>query len=140
MASVRFVPPPFNQQMLCNLVIEQYQSHASCKDVIATLVSEYVKLWRLVLSFPNNRVVATGCILAVQQVHQSSDRNAYFYDCMQYFNRYVSRRDFAWFGNRDIRGTLDTMSVYSQLYGIPPEPWNEMRSVYELKRGHLRRV
>jgi hypothetical protein len=135
---VRYAPPPIDQRSLSNLVIEKYQSHQSCRDLIETLVAEYVKLWRLVLSYPEHRIVAPGCISAVQRVHQAADRRTYFAQSMDYFGRYVPPRDIAWQGPMDIRGSIDTVRAYHDLHReFPPMEWSDILAVYGARRNSL---
>lgn len=137
----RFMPSMLNQSWLKAIVLEQYPSHQQCKEWIDLLVVEYIKLWRLVLSYPEKRVVAPGCIVAVQQVHQFADREAYFQNCMQYFNRYIPSEDFAWQGYRDTRGVIDTLNAYADLYhDSPPLPWIDITQTAEIRKSVLRIV
>ena len=138
MLKVKYAPPPIDQRFLSRLVLEAYPSHQSCANLIDILVSEYVKLWRLVLNYPKHRVVAPGCLCAVQKVHQSADRLSYFVDSMSYFGRYVSIKDLAWFGPMDIKGTVDTVHAYHDLHKeFPPEPWADMNAIYGQRRNSL---
>jgi hypothetical protein len=118
------------------LVVETYPNHHLDDGLITDLVAEYVKLWRLVLNYPTNRVVATGCICAVQRVHQSADRRSYFAQCMSYFGRYVPAKDIAWQGPMDIRGTIDTVHAYHDLHReFPPPQWGDILAVYGQRRN-----
>lgn len=141
MVDIRYAPPPIDQSYLCRLVLEQYPSHRSRSDLIAVLVSEYVKLWRLVLNYPGRRIVATPCIIAVQKVHRYTDRTSYFIDSMRYFGKFISEGDLAWRGSKDIKGVLETIHAYLDLQGeLPPDPWAEMSSIYGMRRSTLKLI
>lgn len=138
---IRYAPPPLNRQTLTQTVLSHYPSHRKCSEWIALLVTEYCKLWHLALSYPERRVVAPGCILAVQKVHQHLDRDIYFAESVSYFGRLIALRELSWGGDSDIKGAIETVRSYSELYHEDPaEPWNEMTKRYQLKRSKLRLV
>jgi hypothetical protein len=62
-------------------------------------------------------------------------REYYFHDCIAYFSRYVGRREWAWHGYSDVRGTLDTLGSYTEFFSDPPcEPWKDMTNAHALKK------
>ncbi len=130
-------PPQLNENELRSRLLEWYPGHNGSRILLANLVEEYVRLWRLVLSYPHRRVVAPGPILAVQRAH-SYNREGYFSDCMAYFNRFMPPKVFAWGGVHDYTGVHDTVSVYKDLFEKnPPEAWADMTDIYGIKRSHL---
>jgi hypothetical protein len=107
--------------------------------LIVKLTEEYLRLWRLVLSYPEKRIVAPGPIIAVQEVHRTH-REMYFHDCMEYFRRFMCK-EFVWEGRLDVRGTIDTVVSYKDLYHeSPPEQWHDLTKQYDLGRPILRLV
>jgi len=141
MARARYYPPAIHELWLKESLLRRYPSHKTCKEWIDVLYSEYVKLWRLVLSFPEKRVVAPGCIMAVAHVHQDADRQRYFRDCIDYFQRFVAPHELAWRGDNDIKGTVQTIAAYQDLFKEDPAlPWRDMTERYMLRRSVLRIV
>ena len=141
MARVRYRPPAIDELWLKEALLMRYPSHKTCKEWIDVLSSEYLKLWRLVLSFPEKRVVAPGCIMAVAHVHQDADRQGYFRDSMEYFQRFVSPLELAWRGDKDINGTVETISAYQELFQVDlAPPWRDMTKHDSLRRSVLRIV
>ena len=138
----RYFPPQIDQTWLNQSMLQRYPGHKTTKSsraLIEKLTQEYIKLWRLYLSFPERRVVAPGPILAVHRVHYD-DRQRYFDDCMDYFNRYVAE-EFFWQGRADVSGTIDTVRSYKDLYDEdPPDPWSDIVAEYNIGRSSLRLV
>ncbi len=136
----RFSPPPINVAGLKSSVLAQYPSHRGSLHLIDSLISEYIKFWRLILSYRDKRIVATGPILAVQQVHQQG-RQEYFADSMNYFNRYVPVSEMAWRGSTDVQGAVETVSSYTELFSeSPPPPWADINALFSFKKTALRIV
>jgi hypothetical protein len=136
----RYYPPAINVAGLKSSVLAQYPSHRGSLHLIDSLISEYIKFWRLILSYRDKRIVATGPILAVQQVHQQH-REEYFADCMHYFNRYVPAKEMAWGGSIDVRGAVQTVASYNELFQEPPPlPWADITALFSFKRTALRIV
>jgi hypothetical protein len=135
----RYFPPEISKDWLDVQMLRSYPAHKSSqvgRELLERLTEEYLKFWRLVLSFPDKRVVATAPILAVQRVHQSN-RKEYFDDCMAYFNRFLST-EFCWKGRSDVTGTVDTVSAYRELYRAqPPEQWRDIVNEYNLGKPKL---
>ena len=138
----RYFPPRIDTTWLNEATFCRYPSHRSTdhsRAMIIKLTQEYIKFWRLVLSFPERRIVAPGPILAVQRVH-FDDRKRYFDDCMEYFNRYLAE-ELYWHGRGDVIGTLETVVSYQTLFKEdPPEPWFDIVAEYNLGRSSLRLV
>ena len=136
---IQYYPPNISRDWLITEVIHRYPNHQKSRNLIAMLVDEYLRLWRLSLSFSERRIVAPGPIIAVQQVHRTH-REEYLHDCMEYFRRFMGQ-ELIWGGRLDVRGTVDTVTSYSDLYNeSPPGPWNDMTEVYNLGRPTLRLV
>lgn len=135
----RYLPPAINRDWLCDELLRQYEGHRESLELLAALVDEYFRLWRLFRMYPERRVVATGPIMAVQRVHYN-DRERYFYDCMEYFNRFLNS-EFVWKGRSDVHGTIQTVVSYKELYEVPPPaPWQDITKEFELGRSHLQLV
>lgn len=136
---IRYALPNISHSWLTGAVLDQYPSHnvpGQPVALIETLVLEYLKLWHLIIHYPEKRVVAPGPILAVQRVHWTH-RKQYFDDCMGYFNRYLYR-EMMWGGRTDVQGTLDIVRSYQDLYENPlPEAWSDIVYEYNLGRSHL---
>ena len=63
---VRYFPPQIDQTWLNHALFDRYPGHkttATSRALVEKLSEEYIKLWRLYLSFPERRVVAPGPIL-----------------------------------------------------------------------------
>ncbi len=134
----RYAPPPINHALLCEKMLFMYPSHKNTPELIKLLVAEYLKLWQLTLGFDDKRIVTTGCILAVQVAHQELLRGRYFFDCVAYFNRFVTAHEWAWHGHTDVRGTLDTLKAYVEFFNDEPnEPWKEMAEAHSLKKANF---
>ena len=126
--------------VLKNKLLILYPNHRCSHNLLADLVEEYKRFWRLVLSYPHRRVVAPGPVMAVQRVHQI-DEDRYYDDCMTYFNRFMSRKDLAWQGKTDHLGTHDTIMVYQDLFKAdPPRAWADMTHIIALKKSRYRVV
>jgi hypothetical protein len=126
-----------NQQMF-----SRYPGHkTTCESrtLIEKLTQEYMKFWRLILSFPEKRIVAPAVILTIQRVHYD-DRQRYFDDCMGYFNKFLAK-ELRWRGRPDVIGTVDTVRSYRALYQEkPPEQWRDIVAEYDLGRPSLHLV
>ncbi len=134
-----YAPPPISPYWLTEELLKQYPSHAQSKAWLEELAREYLKFWRLVLCYPDKRVVAPGPIVAVQRVH-FQHREAYLGDCLSYFNRFLLR-EMIWRGRTDIVGAIDTVRAYKDLYHeLPPSPWHDVTSIYNLRIPALRVV
>ena len=130
--NVRYFPPAISPVWLTQELLKHYPNYKLSNFSLEDLAKEYIKFWRLVLSYPEKRVVAPGPIIAVQQVH-FAHHEAYFDDCMTYFNRFVLR-ELVWHGQRDIRGAVDTVRAYRDLYHeLPPPVWQNITAIYNLK-------
>jgi hypothetical protein len=137
----RYAPPAINQDLLCSSLVSVYPSHTTTRNLMQLLVFEYMKLWRMKLGYPEKRIVASPCIVAVQCVHQTADREMYFSDCMAYFRRYIPFQEWGWTGIGDIRGTLDTLHAYNDLFQEPlSDPWKEIENAHALKKNSFRLV
>jgi hypothetical protein len=138
----RYFPPQINTGWLNEEMFRRYPGHSvtpSSRTLIEKLTQEYIKFWRLVLSFSDRRVVAPAPILAVQRVHYH-DRRRYYDDCMDYFNRFMDE-ELRWRGRADVMGTIHTVTAYKTLYGEePPDPWNDIVAEYNLGRPSLHLV
>tara|TARA_B100000745_G_scaffold297064_1_gene243399 strand:- start:43 stop:474 length:432 start_codon:yes stop_codon:yes gene_type:complete len=137
--AIRYALPAISHAWLTTEVLAAYPAHDEPGEptaLVETLVLEYLKLWHLVIHYPERRVVAPGPIAAIQRVHWKH-RKRYFDDCMEYFNRYLFK-EMVWGGRLDISGTLDTVRTYRDLYqnDLPP-PWGDIAHEYELGRSHL---
>lgn len=141
-SDTRYFPPTIDEGWLNNRMFERYPAHKTSPlghDLIERLTQEYLKFWRLIVSFPDRRVVAPATILAVQSVHYA-DRERYFTDCMDYFRRFRAK-DLCWLGRTDFLGTIDTVRAYNLLYKEdPPEQWHDLMTEYNLGRPALRLV
>lgn len=136
-----YAPPNLNKERLEVELLTQYPSHKGNERLLCELVEEYVRLWRLVLSYPERRVVAPGPIMAVQQIHWYYSREQYFKDCMDYFNKFIPPILLAWKGVTDHLGVHDTVTVYHDLYKAdPPRAWADMTSLYAIRKNNLRLV
>lgn len=139
---IRYGLPSVSHAWLTGAVLTRYPSHnhpGQATALIETLVMEYLKLWHLIIHYPEKRIVAPGPIIAVQRVHWEH-RKQYFDDCMGYFNQYLFR-EMIWGGRQDIHGTLDTVRSYYDLYENKlPEAWNDIAHEYNLGRSHLRLI
>ena len=134
-----YAPPRLDRQRLTGMLLDHYLGHKDSRNLIEALVEEYVRFWRMFLSYPTRRVVAPGPILAVQRIH-FWDRERYFNDCMDYFNRFL-HEEFTWRGQSDFVGTHDTVMAYQDLYNTdPPGPWNDLTKTYYIKRSGFRVV
>lgn len=130
-------PPSLNEAELKNRLLKWYPSHTGSKNLLDDLVEEYERFWRLVLSYPHRRVVAPGPIMAVQRAH-FSNRQSYFQDCMDYFNKFMPPKVLAWGGTADYSGIHDTVTVYRDLYNTnPPDAWADMTNIYGIRRNGL---
>ena len=138
MSRIQYAPPPLNRDELCERMSQRYPHHVvRGEDLIRLLVDAYIDLWHLKRQFDDRRVVATGCILAVQEVH-SVERVRYLHSCVEYFGRFVHSRELAWGGVPDVRGAHDTVMVYKERFKrLPPEPWNELVHAHDLKKPAL---
>lgn len=135
----RYYPPSIGLDWLVSEILRQYPSHKNTPAVIVTLTQEYIKLWRLVLTYPEKRIVAPGPLIAVQRVHWGH-REKYFADCMDYFKKYLFK-ELIWKGRLDVAGTVQTVRAYHDLFAeYPPEPWVDMNNEYNLGRAHLKLV
>ena len=138
-------PPTYGSPVLQDHVLKAtllawYPKHDKSVKLLEDLIEEYKRFWRLVLSYPHRRVVAPGPVMDVQRAHQSNQRR-YFDDCMNYFNEFKRRRDFAWKGRTDYVGIHDTITVYQDLFQTnPPGIWNDMSEIYGLKKGIFRLI
>jgi len=129
----RYYPPEISHDWLTEETLRLYPSHRTCRSYIENAVAEYIKFWRLIVSYPDMRIVAPCTILAVHRVHWLH-REIYFADCMQYFNRYLFE-EMAWGGRSDITGTMETARSYIDLYDEQPsDPWHDL--MYEYNLGH----
>ncbi len=136
---IHYAPPPISPQWLADAVLHAYPAHRASGRLIEELVHEYLRLWRLIVHYPDKRVVAPGPIIAVQRVHWTH-RRRYFEDCMAYFNRYIFK-ECVWGGHQDVAGTLDTVRSYHEFYDTDlPPAWKDMQDAYNLGRAHLRLV
>ncbi len=133
-----FGPPLLREKAIQARLLEWYPSHAGSVSLLADLVEEYKRFWRLVLNYPHRKVVAPGPIMAVQRAHQS-DAERYFDDCMNYFNKFMPRDALAWQGTSDLRGTIDTIMVYRDLFTTDPgAAWIDMFQLVPINRGTVR--
>ena len=129
---IRYHPPVLQETLLIDKVLEKYPAHKKQPELIQLLVHEYKKLWWLVLSYSGWRIVAPGCILAVQHAHQELGRRQYFEDSVSYFERYVPHQELAWAGYTDVRGTLDTLHAYSEMFRETPNiPWTDIVTAHK---------
>ena len=134
-------PPALDREFLFSKMIENYKSHQHCGHLIENLITEYMNLWHLALQYPRSRIVAPGCILAVGVVHHK-EVDRYYRDVVQYFNKPVEPTKFAWKGLIDIQGVLDTVNSYTEYFNCvtPPEPWNDLVSVYSLRKSNRPKI
>ena len=130
-----YAPPILQDVKLKKELLLWYPSHSDTQSLLADLVEEYKRFWRLILSYPHRRVVAPGPVMAVQRVHQAIDEDRYFDDCMNYFERFMPRNELAWGGLSDHMGTHDTVMVYEDLFRTePPRAWADMARIVGPKR------
>jgi len=138
----RYFPPLIDEHWLNQQMFRRYPGHRTThasRALIEKLTQEYVKFWRLIISFPEKRIVAPATILTVQRVHHD-DKQRYFDDCMDYFNKFLSK-EFRWGGRPDVIGTVDTFRSYRALYQEkPPEQWHDIVAEYDLGRTSLHLV
>jgi hypothetical protein len=60
---------------------------------------------------------------------------------MAYFRRYISFQEWVWKGVGDIRGTLDTLHAYNELFQEPlTDPWKEIENAHALKKKRFQLV
>ena len=131
-------PPLLREDVLKDRLIDWYPSHTGSVRFLTDLIEEYKRFWRLILNYPQRRVVAPGPVMAVQRVHQF-DNKMYFDDCMQYFTRFMRPDTLAWHGVTDHTGTFDTIMTYQHMFKTePPVAWVDMAKTFELKRGSVR--
>lgn len=131
--------PLLDEQGLKNALVDAYPSHKNIRNSFNDLVTEYMKLWRLIRSFPDRRIVGTGPIIAVWRIHTDM-REQYRKDCIDYFGDFLWWKDAAWGGKTDICGTVDTCRIYEGTYDkLPPAPWHDMVRLYK-KQGRLNLV
>lgn len=136
MARIHYSPPSISLSWLTEEMSAHYPSHKQSKTLLEDLSKEYLKFWRLVLSFPERRVVAPGPITAVQRVHWSN-HEAYYIDSQTYFNRFLLL-ELVWHGRLDVRGALDTVYAYKELYHeSPPPAWQDITHIYNLRIAKL---
>ena len=127
-----YAPPPLDQYFLFERLITTYPGHRGDADrLISRLIEDYINFWRLLMNFPDARVVGTGPIIAVWKVH-AADRDQFRTDCMNYFRRFIYWKDVAWKGETDLRGTIDTCRAFERQFNddFPPS-WVDMVRVYQ---------
>jgi hypothetical protein len=135
----RYYPPAIRLNWLVAEILAQYPAHKDSPDLIISLAQEYLKFWRLVLTYPEMRIVAPSPLIAVQRIHWKH-RDQYFNDCMDYFRKYLFK-ELVWRGRLDVVGTFQTVRSYYDLYDTyPPEAWVDMNNEYNLGRSHLRLI
>ena len=133
-----FGPPMLGDDWLKTKLLMWYPSHKTRSILIEQLVEEYKRFWRLILNFPQRRVVAPGPVMAVQRVHQS-DAPRYFNDCMTYFNQFKRPDELAWRGHTDYVGTSDTIMAYQHMFKASPHiAWIDMSHLVNFDRTTVR--
>lgn len=137
-----YAPPPISPRWLTAELLQHYPNHTKSEEHLESLAAEYIKFWRLVLNYPDKRIVAPGPIIAVQRVHWNAKRGeeadldpnmTYIYDCMTYFRKFL-RKELIWRGRLDILGAVHTVLAYKDLYHeLPPPAWQDITDVYNLE-------
>ena len=139
MVQHKFAPPRLRQRELCELVLEEFESHRACNEPVQLLVGEYWKLWWMRLEHTPRRIVGPGPLIAVQRIHRHKS-GTYLEESVSYFGSYIDK-ELAWRGENDALGTVDTMRAYRLHFKEdPPSPWWQMLNAYERGGSALRIV
>ncbi|MEY2665634.1 MAG: hypothetical protein RLZZ480_739 [Candidatus Parcubacteria bacterium] len=91
--------------------------------------------WVMMVTFPKRRIVGTGPLWVVRQVH-ASDLERFYYDCFGYLGT-IPRKAHLWGGELDFEGTRETAFAIRQLFDSPDLVWSPILRADEAHRREL---
>ncbi len=124
MTTVRYSLPPLDQAWLVASLKDMFPAHKTSHEMVTLvhdLVHAYMIWWMLMVTFPKRRIVGTGPLWQVRQIH-ATDLERFFADCFDYLGRIPTKKEL-WGGPLDFRGTHDTARSLKEVLDFPDLVW-----------------
>lgn len=110
-----FVPPPIDKAWLVANLRDTFPKQKMANhDLLEELAVAYLNWWRLMLTYPERRIVGPVPLWYVRRVH-ARQLDRFFFDCLSYLGKILDEKS-VWRGATDFRGTHDTARSLSELF------------------------
>lgn len=133
----QYTPPQIDEEWLLAKLKDDFQGYKNCKMIngqLYELVQAYVEWWRLMITFPERKILATPPIWYIRIIH-SSRQERFFFDCFSYLGQ-IPQKEQVWRGREeDISGVQETAISLRALYDQHSIAWGPIVKMAEELRS-----